>query len=198
MMRWTPELVEMVRKSVRRLTVAETAEAMSWFIGRTITAGQIKGVMHRYGIKAHHDGRFRRGHKSWNTGKRCPGLGGSTKFRPGQVNGQAAKNLKPLGTLRKKEGVWEKKVRMDGPPQKRWYPLHRIIWEQHHGPIPAHHVVIFIDGNRDNLDIDNLRMVHRADLAVLNKRGWNDLPAELRPAAINTVQVMRSARERGG
>ena len=37
--------------------------------------------------------------------------------------------------------------------------MHRVVWEQHHGPIPPKHVVRFKDGNTMNWDISNLEMI---------------------------------------
>jgi hypothetical protein len=36
---------------------------------------------------------------------------------------------------------------------------HRLVWEQHNGPIPKGHIIIFKDRNKLNLNIDNLQMV---------------------------------------
>lgn len=35
--------------------------------------------------------------------------------------------------------------------------LHRLIWEEKHGPIPADHYIILVDGNKANINIDNLK-----------------------------------------
>jgi hypothetical protein len=34
--------------------------------------------------------------------------------------------------------------------------LHRLIWEEAHGKVPPDHVVIFNDGNKENIVIENL------------------------------------------
>ena len=34
---------------------------------------------------------------------------------------------------------------------------HRLLWEQHYGPIPEGVNIVFIDGNPDNITIENLR-----------------------------------------
>lgn len=35
---------------------------------------------------------------------------------------------------------------------------HRIVWEEHNGPIPANHHVHHIDGNKENNHISNLEL----------------------------------------
>jgi hypothetical protein len=41
---------------------------------------------------------------------------------------------------------------------KRVY-LHRMVWEEKNGPLPPKHVLTFRDGNRTNVDIENLELV---------------------------------------
>lgn len=47
-------------------------------------------------------------------------------------------------------------------------PLHHHIWEQEHGPIPDGYIVRFIDGNTLNCVVENLKLITRAEHAILN------------------------------
>ena len=49
-------------------------------------------------------------------------------------------------------------------PARRWVPEHRRLWETEHGPIPAGHVVAFKDGDKQNVTLDNLVLMTRAEL----------------------------------
>ena len=40
--------------------------------------------------------------------------------------------------------------------------LHRVVWEDHNGPVPAGMIVAFKDGNRQNCAIGNLRIVSKS------------------------------------
>lgn len=40
---------------------------------------------------------------------------------------------------------------------------HRVVWEKHNGKIPTGHNVQFKDGNRLNVDIENLYIINRSD-----------------------------------
>ena len=42
------------------------------------------------------------------------------------------------------------------------------MWEQAHGPIPAKHIVRFIDGNTMNLDLTNLECIPMRENAKRN------------------------------
>lgn len=59
----------------------------------------------------------------------------------------------------------------DGKGNKNWIPKQRVIYEQHYGPIPKNHKVIFADGNRFNFDIDNLVLVSTSTEFIMNQKG---------------------------
>ncbi|ANA49284.1 hypothetical protein PMW_159 [Pseudomonas phage phiPMW] len=62
----------------------------------------------------------------------------------------------PCGSIHK-DGHWSVSFRHDGNP-KRLY-CHRIIWELLNGPIPKGKQIDHIDGNRENNDVPNMRLV---------------------------------------
>ena len=48
---------------------------------------------------------------------------------------------------------------------------HHIIWEQHYGKIPNDSYVMFLDQDRTNFDINNLRLIKKQELrSVLSKK----------------------------
>ena len=57
---------------------------------------------------------------------------------------------------------------------------HRILWEQHHGPIPKGVNIVFIDGNTDNIVIENLRAESMAEKFNRCCSIHTNLPPELR------------------
>lgn len=89
----------------------------------------------------------------------------------------------PVGTVRvhqKKRGGGHRrmiKVRDDGPRAERWVPFGSWLWEQTHGPTPAGHRIMHLDGDTLNDDIGNLGPVSLADLPAFMERIHPDLPA---------------------
>ena len=68
--------------------------------------------------------------------------------------GQTPANHKPVGWERKTvEGYWEVKVQEPDVFKAK----HRILWEKHYGPIPKGINIVFVDGNKENICIENLR-----------------------------------------
>lgn len=142
--------------------------------------------------------RFVKGQTPQNKGLHRPGYSigrgrmQETQFKKGERSGIANKNWRPIGTiLPDHEGYLRIKVREARPGEaygfgncKAWPLLNRHVWEQHHGPIPPSHSVIFKDGNRANCAIENLELISRQDL--MRRNTVHNLPKPL-------VQVIQLA-----
>lgn len=125
--------------------------------------------------------RFKPGQKPWNAGRKGWKAGGrsaETRFQPGTVSGKAAELLQPIGAERvTKDGILQRKVREDGPPQRRWKAVHAMLWEEHHGPVPQGHIVVFKNGNRRDIRLDNLECISRVE--NMRRNTVHRLPKEL-------------------
>jgi hypothetical protein len=124
--------------------------------------------------------RFKPGQVPANKGTRRPGWApgrmAETQFKKGVRTGIAAKNWRPVGTiLTDADGYLRIKIREGikgeayGFGNVRIWPLmQRHVWEQHKGPIPAGHAIVFKDGDRSNVVIDNLDCISRRYLMLRN------------------------------
>lgn len=88
--------------------------------------------------------------------------------------------LRPDSIAKKKVAVFYKGVEYS--PSKGGYLratsgdrhfLHRAIWEEFHGPVPAAHQVYFKDGNNRNVDLQNLAIELIADRLARHRTGEN-------------------------
>lgn len=122
--------------------------------------------------------RFKAGQTPWNKGK--PGSTGhhpntqAHQFKPGR-RAEEARNYLPIGSERlNHDGVLERKMSDDLSvyPAKRWTPVHRLIWEAAHGPVPRGSVVVFKPGQRavvaDQITLDRLECITRRELIRRN------------------------------
>jgi hypothetical protein len=110
---------------------------------------------------------------------------GPTGFRWGD----GRSNWRPVGTerldtkgfiqLKISEPLGSRKNHRDG-----WVPKHVYIWEQTHGKVPSGMVVAFKSGNKLNCEIDNLRLLSRAELLRTNHHGYSRVPDELKPSIV--------------
>lgn len=163
----------------------EIQSMMSCKFGFDYTHHQIKGAITRNKLNTGRTGRFEKGHATWNKGTKGLTKANVTSFK----KGHKPYNYKPLGSERiTKDGYCEIKVSDTG---RRWRLKHVLIYEKHHGKVPKGSVVIFLDGDKRNLDIDNLHLVTRGQLAMLNKNNLIQKDADLTKTAINVVDLMK-------
>ena len=76
-----------------------------------------------------------------------------------------------------------------------WVQKHRLVYEASHGPIPKNHAVIFLDGDRQNFNPDNLQAVSRGTLARLNQNGLIYKSAELTKVGVNIAKLISKMTE---
>lgn len=139
-------------------------------------------------------GQFTAGFKPWNKGKH----GYSVEQRKSHFKaGNRPPTWVPVGTER-----WTtpprslphaaRYLKRKVAEPNRWALVHRIVWEQHHGPIPEGHAVIFHDGDTSNFDINNLRCISRAELSRSNGAA---VPIDLLPVWELTHQLDQEIKE---
>jgi len=203
---WSEAEIAFLRAWRPHDTLPELTRRFNRQFGLALLVSTVEGACARYGIRAGWDGRIRPGNEPWNKGLKGHITGGrsaETRFQPGSK----PQNLAPIGTRVKlsREGYWKVKVaESQGPGRSRfgWVHEHRLIWEAAHGPQPPGTAIVFIDGDTDNLSLDNLVCVTRAELARLNQLNWRHLRSpEARRALIAEIKLMtkahRLARELG-
>jgi hypothetical protein len=97
------------------------------------------------------------------------------------------------------EGYIEVRIRNpSGKPWKNRKAKHRAIWEKAHGKILKGRVIIFADGNKLNMSLDNLLLVTRSELAVMNRLGLISAHRDLTEAgkAIADIKLLIARRVR--
>jgi hypothetical protein len=79
-----------------------------------------------------------------------------------------------------------------------WKPKHVIVWKKAHGEIPKGHIIIFADGDKSNFDLDNLLLVSRSELAMMNHQKLIFPDTELTKAGkvVADMYLLIASRER--
>ena len=108
-------------------------------------------------------------------------------------------NYMPIGSERiNADGYVEVKVsNTKKPVQRRWRAKHLVIWEKAHGKLPKHHVVIFADRNNRNFALDNLLLVSRPELVVMNRLGLISPHKNLTKTGKVVADLKLAIRKRG-
>lgn len=178
------------------------------FFRDDVSATNLHSLRVRKGWKTGRTGQFSKGNAPANKGVPCPaGKGGRhpnaqrTQFKKGSLSGRAAQLRKPIGFERvSRDGYVERKINDDMPLQARWRAVHLLRWEELNGPIPAGHCLKSRDGDKTNTDPSNWMLVERAIMPTLNggrhkkQPGFDEAPAELRPALLSLAKVKVSAQ----
>lgn len=157
------------------------------------TKSQLRACLKNNGIKSGRTGHFEKGDKPWNDGKRGMEVHQNSKATQFK-KGQNPPNSKPIGHERicKKDGYVLIKVAEVNPhtgASTRYRFKHIVIWEQENGPVPKGQVVIFIDGDKTNIKIENLQLVDRKLLLQLNRNNYGLQPNEIKPTLLNLSKL---------
>lgn len=142
------------------------------------------------------EGRFKPGHKTWNAGMKgwSPAGTEATRFKKGEMHGAAQHNYVPIGSHRiSKDGYLERKVNDDHPAAHRWVSVHILIWSEANGPVPPSHTVVFKDGNKQRIVLENLEMISRAEL--MNRNTVHRYPPDLKAVMRLQAQLTRRLNE---
>ena len=108
----------------------------------------------------------------------------ATQFKKGNV----PVTYVPIGSLRlNPDGYVYIKIR-EAPGMHGWRGFHIVLWEDEHGSIPKGHCLRFKDGDKFNIDIDNLALLSRHDNLMINS--IHNLPEPLRNT-INALGVLK-------
>lgn len=182
---FTPEEISYLRAQYPKLSQKELTQEFNRHFGLDLQITQIKACLKNHRIKSGRTGWFEKGRVPANKGKKgisYPGME-ATQFK----KGQKPINHRPVGSERVNvQGYVEIKV---AEPSK-WRLKHQVVWEKHNGPIPKGFGILFKDGNGQNVELDNLMLITKAQRAILNKRGLAGNGKEITETSIMLVDLM--------
>ena len=156
--------------------------------GWDITINQIRAYIGNHNLNTGRTGYFEKGHVPDNKGMKMPAevyeKAKNTMFK----KGHAPNNYRPVGSERiNKDGYIEIKIK----DPKTWMLKHRFVWQQAHGEIPKDSVIIFKDGDKQNVALDNLILVKKSINAVLNQTGLYKNTGETKETAIKIAELRK-------
>lgn len=212
--RWSEVEVQLLRWAYADSVTADIAKALGRPVGQVYAKarklGLSKGAEY---LASDRSGRIFKGGK----------LGVVSQFKPGQVpankglrhaKGWAPGNMAstqfkagnrphtwvPVGSLRiNPEGYLERKVNdLPGNSSVRWHPVHRLVWTDANGPVPAGQVVVFKPGRRtaelEAITLDAVELITRRELMARNT--VHNLHAQVLPIVRLRAQLTREINRR--
>ena len=197
--KYTAEQLAFIRDNVSGRSFTELTALFNSRFGTDYPKSTVISTAYRYGCRNGRNTRlnkgwkptqFKKGHAAHNKGKKKWWTGGeATQFQPGHM----PSSYKPVGT---------ETVRADGyvyikvADPKTWRMKHVLIYEAAYGPVPKSKIIIFADGNRLNMALDNLLLISRLELAVMNKRHLISADTDLIKAGVAVADIYLKIGER--
>lgn len=160
------------------------------------THQQIKTYYKNHSLNSGLNGRFQKGHVPNNKGKKmspeqyekCK----ATMFKKGNVPPNRMKIGEYTHTT---DGYLLRKVRETGTRRERFEFVHRAEWEKHNGPIPDGKMVSFLDGDKDNCDINNLILIDNSENLELNRSKLRFDNPELTKVGLSVAKMKIAIRK---
>lgn len=180
--KYTKEIMNFILENYKGKSLIELADIINKKYNLNITNDDLSNLKSRLRIRkgiilepARNDGCIKKGNIPKNKGKKwdeymskeAQEKSRKTTFKKGNI----PPNRREIGEERiSKDGYIEMKIQ-DGCLNNNWVYKHRYIYEQHYGKIPDGYNIIFLDGNKLNLDPSNLKAVSKAEDLIMNNNG---------------------------
>lgn len=182
-MRYKEEHLKFIRENVEGTKFKDLADMFNKKFNTDLSARTLASTAKRYGYKNGLDCKFKKGNVPFNKGKK--GIGGwkPTQFKKGHI----PKNHRTIGSERINiYGYIEVKVKEPAT----WRYKHILVWEKaNKKKVPKNHVVIFLDQNKLNCNIENLQLIHRRELLILNKKNMLNNDIENNKCCVNLAKI---------
>ena len=171
----------------------EMSEKLNQMFGTSYTPKNLKCFYAKMHLDSGERGHFPPGHIPPNKGKK------GMQMHPNAVKTQFKKGHTPankmaIGTVwRKDDGYLWRKI---GEGCRDWKQEHRIIWEEAYGPIPKGGILIFLDGDRENVKLENLALIDKSINAIMNKKGLRSDDPELTRVGIQLATLQHALKKK--
>jgi len=154
--------IRFIEKHITGIPYSKLTELFNKRFGTSLTVMHIKSAAnHRKLFNGLPPFRFPKGYVSWITGTHKCNVPPEKRWQKGYT----PYNVRPIGAERLKRGWTEIKV-----SKTRWKMKHVVIWEKANGPVPKDHLIIFADRDKTNFALENLLLISRRELGVMNGR----------------------------
>lgn len=187
------EMLEYVKENARGIGNREMADRCNKLFGTSITQTQMRNFKRNHGITSGLTGRFQKGHIPATKGKKMPSHPNSqkTQFKKGHI----PHNHMEIGTLsHTTDGYLVRKI---GEPDQ-WELEARLVYEREKGKIPEGKIITYLDGDKDNVSIDNLALITCDVNLELNRKKYRFQSPELTQSGILAAQLAVDMRKRKG
>ena len=189
--KYTKEQGQFIKDNITGKTSDEITDMFNNYFEVEFDGDQIRSYISNNGLKSGVNCEFGKGHIPANKGMTGVWYEGSEKtwFKKGDI----PVNHREVGSERiTVDDYTEVKV---AEPNK-WRLKQQLVWEKHNGPIEKGYAVIFGDGDRHNLEINNLILVSRQQLLILNRNKLIQNDADLTKTGVIIADLYQKISDR--
>lgn len=163
MKKYPDEIKAFILENYLGIATSELVQKVNDTFGTSYTNQQMRSYKQNHKLNSGYCAQFPKGHVPWTKGMKGVHFSPGTEFK----KGNQPSNHREIGSRRVTvDGYHEEKI---ADPNK-WKQVHRLMWENAYGPIPKGENIIFLNGNKDDLRLENLEMVtHRENLQLMRK-----------------------------
>lgn len=157
------EIAEYIYKNYVGVGPKEMTERLNEIFGKEYKRQQVKSFYESHDLNSGLTGRFEKGH--------------------------IPTNWRPVGSERVNvDGYIE--IKTEEP--NVWKLKQKVVWEAANGPVPDGFKLIFLDGNKENVNINNLEMVSNDEMLEMNRNGLRYDDQEFTKTGILIAKVNRA------
>lgn len=189
---YSEENVKFLIDNVKGISHKELTKRFNDRFNTNLSESALANMKRKLNLTNDIDTKFKKGQTSWNKGRKmsteqyekCK----KTMFQKGNSS-----NARPVGDERIDiDGYTYIKVKQ---PNK-WVLKHRWLYEKEKGKIPKGYNLIFADGNKQNLNLDNLILVSNSELFIMNQKGLYKQDKELTKSGAMVAKVLDKVNKR--
>lgn len=189
---WTEEKRQFIFDNYYHRPYKELTEMFNKEFGLDVTYTAVKCFMKRNGLKNGLDTRFYKGQPSPNKGKKMsPEVYEKVKhtfFKKGCTPPTRVE----VGTeILLDDGYIKIKV----AEPNVWKQKQRFVWENAYGPVPDNMMLMFLDGDRTNCELSNLKLIRKDARLIMNMNKMNYDNSVLNEASSNLATLIAKQYE---
>lgn len=187
-----------LKKIYKGRTCKEIAAMINAKFETNHTVTEIQGFKCRNHLKSSLDFTFKKGHVPANKGKKWD------EYLTKEQQEKARRTCYKKGNMPKQHReVGSERITIDGYLEvkvaelNKWALKHRLVYEEAFGKIPKGMNLIFADGNKLNLELDNLLLVTDNELLRMNRNNLIKEDKNLTKSGLVLTKLMNKMYENG-
>lgn len=192
--KYSEEQAKFICSNIRGNFIKDLTEMFNQQFNTNLKPSQIRAYVRRRKLRSGIDTTFKKGIVPYTKGKTWD----EYMSKEGQVNSRKTtfkkghkKDEKPIGYERvDKNGYLLIKVSNSGKWNERWKRKHIILWEEANGKIPEGYKLMFLDQNRQNTSLENLKLIKDSELLIMNKNHLLTNDKDINKSAILLSKVL--------